>query len=110
MVRAEGPVEMQLKRKVGRAVVLRRPEPCPSLEALMPIFHFSRRSAFVFAAAVATGLPAAAQTPVKEIRIDYATYNPVSLLLKERGLLEKEFARDGVAVRWVLSLGSNKAL
>ncbi len=25
-----------------------------------------------------------------EIRIDWATYNPVSLVLKEQGLLEKE--------------------
>jgi len=56
----------------------------------------------------ATG-PAGAQG-VKEIRLDYASYNPVSLLLKERGLLEKEFAADGVAIRWVQSLGSNKAL
>jgi sulfonate transport system substrate-binding protein len=47
---------------------------------------------------------------VKEIRLDFATYNPVSLLLKERGLLEKEFAADGVTIRWVLSAGSNKAL
>ena len=48
--------------------------------------------------------------PLKEIRIDYATYNPVSLVLKDQGLLEKEFAKDGVAIRWVQSLGSNKAL
>jgi sulfonate transport system substrate-binding protein len=47
---------------------------------------------------------------VKEIRLDFATYNPVSLLLKERGLLEKEFAADGIAIRWVQSAGSNKAL
>ncbi|MGL5137153.1 MAG: aliphatic sulfonate ABC transporter substrate-binding protein [Beijerinckiaceae bacterium] len=59
-------------------------------------------------AVVATG--AFAQTAPKEIRLDYATYNPVSLLLKERGLLEKELAKDGISVRWVLSAGSNKAL
>src|SRR3954453_12832097 len=46
----------------------------------------------------------------KEIRLDWATYNPVSIVLKERGLLEKEFAKDGIAVRWVQTLGSNKAL
>jgi len=45
-----------------------------------------------------------------EIRIDWATYNPVSLALKEQGLLEKEFEKDGIAIRWVQSLGSNKAL
>jgi sulfonate transport system substrate-binding protein len=44
------------------------------------------------------------------ITIDWATYNPVSILLKDKGLLEKEFAKDGSAIRWVQSAGSNKAL
>lgn len=59
----------------------------------------------------ATGLaaPAFAQAP-KEIRIDYATYNPVGLVLKERGILEKALQADGIKVRWVFSAGSNKAL
>jgi len=51
----------------------------------------------------------AADNP-KEIRIDWATYNPVSMVLKDKGLLEKEFAKDGIGIRWVQSLGSNKAL
>lgn len=45
-----------------------------------------------------------------EIRIDWATYNPVSMVLKDKGLLEKEFQKDGIAIRWVQTLGSNKAL
>jgi len=45
-----------------------------------------------------------------EIRIDWATYNPVSMVLKEKSLLENEFARDGIGIRWVQTLGSNKAL
>jgi sulfonate transport system substrate-binding protein len=61
------------------------------------------------AASFASGLARAAGQP-REIRIDWATYNPVSMVLKENGLLEKEFAKDGVGVRWVQSLGSNKAL
>jgi sulfonate transport system substrate-binding protein len=72
---------------------------------------FSRRS--LVAAALVLGLaPAttfAADKP-KEIRIDWATYNPVSMVLKEKGLLEKEFAKDGIGIRWVQTLGSNKAL
>src|SRR5262249_11341727 len=32
------------------------------------------------------------------------------MLLKDKGLLEKEFAKDGIGVRWVQTLGSNKAL
>src|SRR6202047_1726969 len=72
----------------------------------------SRRHLLVSAAA-ATLMPAgrarAAGKPA-EIRIDWATYNPVSMVLKDRGLLEKEFEKDGIGIRWVQSLGSNKAL
>jgi sulfonate transport system substrate-binding protein len=32
------------------------------------------------------------------------------MVLKEKGLLENEFSKDGIGVRWVQSLGSNKAL
>lgn len=58
---------------------------------------------------VAASLPARAEAP-KEIRIDWATYNPVSLVLKDQKLLEQEFAKDGITIRWVQSAGSNKAL
>ena len=54
--------------------------------------------------------PRAHAAPPDEIRIDWATYNPVSLILKDQGLLEKEFAKDNVKIRWVMSAGSNKAL
>ena len=47
---------------------------------------------------------------LKVITIDYAYYNPVSLLMKDRKSLEKEFKKDKIKIRWVLSLGSNKAL
>jgi sulfonate transport system substrate-binding protein len=47
---------------------------------------------------------------LKEIHIDWATYNPVSMVLKQNGLLEKEFAKDGISIVWVQSAGSNKAL
>ena len=53
---------------------------------------------------------AGAAEALKEIRIDWATYNPVSLILKQKGMLEKEFARDGIRIVWVQSAGSNKAL
>lgn len=57
-----------------------------------------------------TANPAEAADALKEIRIDWATYNPVSLVLKDQKLLEKEFEKDGIAIRWVQSAGSNKAL
>ena len=72
----------------------------------------SRRS-FVASAIGAGLLPsrfARAAGKPSEIRIDWATYNPVSMVLKQQGLLEKEFERDGIGIRWVQSLGSNKAL
>src|SRR5262245_17398860 len=67
----------------------------------------------VLASTLLIGLwPAAALAQAKpaEIRIDWATYNPVSLLLKEKGLLEKEFAKDGIKVLWVKTVSSSNAL
>jgi sulfonate transport system substrate-binding protein len=69
-----------------------------------------RAAAVLVAAAIALPLGARAAEPLKEIRIDWATYNPVSIVLKQQGLLEKEFAKDGITIRWVQSAGSNKAL
>jgi sulfonate transport system substrate-binding protein len=72
----------------------------------------NRRSLLKFALAGAlavTAGTAAAQAP-REVRIDYATYNPVSLVLKDRKLLESAFEKEGIRIRWVQSLGSNKAL
>jgi sulfonate transport system substrate-binding protein len=44
------------------------------------------------------------------LRLDYAYYNPVALVLKDKGWVEEEFGKDGTKIEWVLSLGSNKAL
>lgn len=44
------------------------------------------------------------------LRLDYATYNPVALLLKDKGFLEEALKEDGIKVEWTKSLGSNKAL
>lgn len=46
----------------------------------------------------------------ESLRLDYATYNPVGLLLKDKGFLEEALREDGIKVEWVKSLGSNKAL
>ena len=60
--------------------------------------------------ALPVGGPGRGAEPVKELRLDYAYYNPVSLVLKEKGWLEEELKADGIDVVWVQSLGSNKAL
>jgi sulfonate transport system substrate-binding protein len=66
-------------------------------------------SAMIALLAMSPAGASAAEAP-KEIRIDWATYNPVSLILKQKGMLEKEFAKDGIRIVWVQSAGSNKAL
>jgi sulfonate transport system substrate-binding protein len=75
------------------------------------MFKISRRglTAVLAVALLAPGAALAAD-PVKEIRVDWATYNPVSMVMKDKGLLEKEFEKDGIRIRWVQSAGSNKAL
>lgn len=44
-------------------------------------------------------------TATKDIRLDYAYYNPLSLVVRDQHLLENR----GYHVAWVLSAGSNKA-
>ena len=43
------------------------------------------------------------------LTIDFATYNPLSLIIKDQGWLEESLAEDGITVEWVQSAGSNKA-
>ena len=75
------------------------------------MLKFSRRAAAAIIA-VSALVPGGANAAdaLKEIHIDWATYNPVSMILKQKGLLEKEFAKDGIGIVWVQSAGSNKAL
>ncbi len=99
-----GAKQVQLKRRAPLTML-----PCAK-HGTDPM-SLTRR--LLLAASLATGLASlttAAVAQVKEVRIDFATYNPVSLLLKEKGFLEKELAKDSIGVRWVQSLGSNKAL
>jgi sulfonate transport system substrate-binding protein len=44
------------------------------------------------------------------VKLDFAYYNPLSLVLKEKHFLEDDLAKDGVSVEWTLSQGSNKSL
>ncbi|HZB93296.1 MAG TPA: aliphatic sulfonate ABC transporter substrate-binding protein [Stellaceae bacterium] len=65
---------------------------------------------FLALALVALALPATAAEKLSTLRLDWAYYSPVSLVLRDKGWMEQEFAKDGIHVEWVLSLGSNKAL
>jgi sulfonate transport system substrate-binding protein len=71
---------------------------------------FSRRSFAILCAIIGFAPAAIAADAPKEIRIDWATYNPVSMLLKDKGFLEKEFAKDGTTIRWVQTNSSSNAL
>jgi sulfonate transport system substrate-binding protein len=51
----------------------------------------------------------AAVTQGGTLTLDYATYNPLSLVIKDKGWLEKGLAPQDVTVTWVKSAGSNKA-
>src|ERR1700710_1909549 len=89
----------------GQSALIVHPTETPTM------LKISRRALAVFVA-VSALLPGAAYAAdaLKEIHIDWATYNPVSMILKQKGLLEKEFAKDGISIVWVQSAGSNKAL
>lgn len=43
------------------------------------------------------------------LNIDFATYNPLSLVIKKKGWLEATLAPKNVKVNWLQSAGSNKA-
>ena len=67
----------------------------------------------VLVIALAALTTACSRTPAAKptsIRLDYAYYNPVSLVLKDKKFLEQDLSGDGISVEWTQSLGSNKAL
>jgi sulfonate transport system substrate-binding protein len=66
-------------------------------------------AALLLAALFASGCNKASTKP-KTIRLDFAYYNPVSLVLRDKKFLEQDLATDGISVEWAQSLGSNKAL
>src|SRR4051812_19641268 len=59
----------------------------------------------VIAAASACAGSNSGQAAAKEVHLDYAYYNPLSLVVRDQKLLENK----GYQVTWVLSAGSNKA-
>jgi len=64
--------------------------------------------ALAAASTIAVARPSLAAGP-DSLGIDYAYYNPPSLVLKQNGWLEEALKPSGTQLQWVLSLGSNKA-
>lgn len=56
----------------------------------------------------AGGASAAGEWSTDTVTLDFATYNPLSLIVRDQGLVEKALG-DAVTVEWVQSAGSNKA-
>ncbi|GAA3709233.1 aliphatic sulfonate ABC transporter substrate-binding protein [Zhihengliuella alba] len=80
----------------------------------IPNHHTRRRllgmAAVVAAAAALTGCAGEdAEATAETLNIDFATYNPLSLIIKEKGWLEATLEDEGVEVNWLQSAGSNKA-
>jgi sulfonate transport system substrate-binding protein len=66
--------------------------------------------AVLIVAAMSSGCSRKASVKPATIRLDYAYYNPVSLVLRDKKFLEQDLDSDGISVEWTQSLGSNKAL
>ena len=67
-------------------------------------------AAVLIVAAMSPGCSRSVSVKPATIKLDYAYYNPVSLVLKDKKFLEQDLASDGISVEWTQSLGSNKAL
>ncbi len=52
--------------------------------------------------------PSTTEWSADELNIDFATYNPLSLIIKDQGWLEDATGGD-VTINWIQSAGSNKA-
>ncbi len=91
----------------------RYPDASPGVRAIVSALPVALAVTLATACGAAPAQPgnAAGSTVGKptEIRLDYATYNLSSLVLKEKGWLEEEFAKDGIKITWLFSAGSNKA-
>jgi sulfonate transport system substrate-binding protein len=66
-------------------------------------------AASLILAACSTGSAVSSAPQGGTLTLDFATYNPLSLIIKDKGWLEAELAGQGVTVTWVQSAGSNKA-
>lgn len=78
----------------------------------LPVWLIGMALIFCVSLLNSCGNPASPPTATRPdtIRLDYAYYNPVSLVLREKGWLEQDLKPEQIKVEWVLSQGSNKAL
>jgi sulfonate transport system substrate-binding protein len=56
------------------------------------------------------GSSTATSSELKTLKLDWAYWNPLSLVIKDQGWLEADLAEQGINVEWIQSAGSSKAL
>ena len=80
-------------------------------EALKGLLAFSALTTVLAGCAgEGAGNPGAGSAKGKDtVTVDYATYNPLPLVIKKKGWLEKALQEKGKKLEWVKSAGSNKA-
>jgi sulfonate transport system substrate-binding protein len=74
--------------------------------------HLSKPLAIAITVAMvmtACGSDDASSATADTLTLDWATYNPLSLIIRDQGWLEDALSDDGVEVEWVQSAGSNRA-
>jgi len=84
-----------------------------TIASLRRVAGISRRTVLGAACAafcVAVAGPAWAADKATAVSLDWASYNPLSVLIKAKGWMEAEFAKDKIEVKWTQSAGSNLAL
>ena len=57
-----------------------------------------------------SGCASSSDEALDKLSLDYAYWNPLSLVIKDQGWLETELADEGIEVEWIHSLGSSTAL
>ena len=87
---------------------LRRSTPALALAAVMMLAGCAAGEGSSVAPAAAPATAGAEGWSADTLTVDWATYNPLSLIVKDQGLLEARLG-SGVTVDWVQSAGSNKA-
>lgn len=72
---------------------------------------FLKSATLAIAAALAlSGCAGTSDEALDKLSLDYAYWNPLSLVIKDQGWLEAELEAQGIEVEWIHSLGSSTAL
>lgn len=74
------------------------------------IYHIAALALLALATLGITTACTKSEAKPETVKLDFAYYNPVSLVLKDKKYLEEELGKENIKVEWIQSLGSNKSL